>query len=334
MRFFDIAAGAAHTLALRILTNHLTEHLSKLLASGDYSDVSLSLGSRSWPLHSALVQARCPKLLQKPNLSTLSAATAQRLLSFIYTDKLEHATLSEAEVKELHAVAKQLELSALVEWTNEMGAALIEGRFAFFFPFPVSFSFSFLLLFLPPRSAMVRNRIVCKGMPVAASLRRLLSEELGADFELRVADKGSIRCHRCLVSRLDLCAAALRAKMNETQKGFILLTPTVHKLSLRTVLLLLSLLSPPFLQVRDLVLYLYTGEYEHIGAESALQLIANAGYLTLTTTTHRALVQHCAHLVLEALTLDNCLDLLQAIPLDELPRFSSSLPLPSTHPSE
>lgn len=96
--------------------------------------------------------------------------------------------------------------------------------------------------------------------------------------------------------------------MSDAVSGQLVLSPPAYKLSLKAVRLLLH--------------YLYTGEVAPLEGEGevALQLLANAGYLSLIESKHRILVQCCAATVLGALTPDNCLTLLHAIPLDDLPR--------------
>lgn len=67
--------------------------------------------------------------------------------------------------------------------------------------------------------------------------------------------------------------------------------------------------------------YLYTDDCDHIHSPSlALQLVANAGYLTLTPyDAHRKLINHCAELVFSVVNVENCVDILRIVYVEDSP---------------
>ena len=74
----------------------------------------------------------------------------------------------------------------------------------------------------------------------------------------------------------------------------------------------------------DLLIYIYSDTHDHINQETALQLIANAGYLSLTHgVRHRRLLHHCCDLISATLTTNNCLAIL--LDLEDVDPFLDEL---------
>lgn len=152
-----------------------------------------------------------------------------------------------------------------------------------------------------------RIAVPIKHLPLASAMRALLADGRLMDFSVIPQDGSPIRCHRAVIAaRLDYFAALLRTGMSEA-------TQATSSLSLSEGC------------VRALLAYLYTGECDDVQPEHALPLLVHVGYLTLTGAAHSKLRVHCGRLVCSGLTVDNCLDVLQSIPGDEVPDVQAQI---------
>jgi hypothetical protein len=298
-------------LISELFLSHLQrDYLHMIRARDPYSDLVINIESRDLPVHAELLERRCPKLLSLAQNSVirvddrrLNVHVMRLFLDFLYAN---HVTV-QRDVRvlvQLQYCAEKYQQAQLITELRQQAAELTRGNYNEYCKLLSEYGMSSHVIIRDKFEYVPREVVGDKEW--LRNLEAMLFDTSATNFALHVTDESGdqlqspveiFHVHRfVLANRSEFFAAAIRMALQRNITHIF-----VEDISIRGA--------------RALLLYLYSDNMLLLDSiEICLEVLHFATFSAMIAEPrHEKVIKHCRGLIIQALAIDNWLDVYEAV---------------------